>query len=43
LDAHPAEVIWLDCENAHYVEDVDSAEDLGRIAQQYGCAMRWPG
>ena len=43
LDAHPAEVIWFDCENAHYVEDVDSPQDLERIAQQYGCAMRWSG
>ena len=43
LDAHPAEVIWFDCENAHYVEDVDSPEDLRRIAQHYGRSMRWPG
>lgn len=42
LDEHPDEVAWLDSANLHYVEDVDFPEDLERIAQRHGCAMRWP-
>jgi molybdenum cofactor cytidylyltransferase len=42
LDEHPDEVAWLDSDNLHYVEDVDFPEDLERIAQRHGCAMRWP-
>ena len=42
MDEHPDEVAWFDCENVHYVEDVDYPEDLDRIAQRHGCAMRWP-
>jgi CTP:molybdopterin cytidylyltransferase MocA len=42
MDEHPDEVAWFDSDNAHYVEDVDYPEDLERIAQRYGCAMRWP-
>ena len=42
MDEHPDEVAWFDSENAHYVEDVDYPEDLDRIAQRHGCAMRWP-
>ena len=41
LDEHPDEVAWLDSDNLHYVEDVDFPEDLERIAQRHGCAMRW--
>jgi CTP:molybdopterin cytidylyltransferase MocA len=40
LDEHPDEVSWFDSDNLHYVEDVDYPEDLERIAQRYGCAMR---
>jgi molybdenum cofactor cytidylyltransferase len=42
LDEHPDEVAWLDSDNLHYIEDVDFPEDLERIAQRHGCAMRWP-
>jgi len=35
-------VAWFDSDNLHYVEDVDYPEDLDRIAQRHGCAMRWP-
>jgi molybdenum cofactor cytidylyltransferase len=42
LDEHPDEIAWLDSDNLHYVEDVDFPEDLERIAQRHGCAMRWP-
>lgn len=42
LDEHPDEVAWFDSNNVHYVEDVDFPEDLERIAQRHGCAMRWP-
>jgi CTP:molybdopterin cytidylyltransferase MocA len=42
MDEHPDEVKWLDSENVHYIEDVDYPEDLERIAQRHGCAMRWP-
>lgn len=42
LDEHPDEIAWLDSDNLHYVEDVDFPEDLERIAQRYGCSMRWP-
>jgi molybdenum cofactor cytidylyltransferase len=42
LDEHPDEVAWLDSDNLHYVEDVDFPEDIERIAQRHGCAMRWP-
>jgi CTP:molybdopterin cytidylyltransferase MocA len=41
LDANSSAVSWFDCDNAHYVEDVDVPQDLERIAQHYGCAMRW--
>lgn len=40
LDEHPDEIAWLDCDNAHYVEDLDYPEDLERIAQRHGCSMR---
>jgi molybdenum cofactor cytidylyltransferase len=43
LDEHPDEVAWFDSDNVHYVEDVDYPDDLERIAQRHGCAMRWPG
>ena len=42
MDEHPDEVSWFDSDNLHYVEDVDYPEDLDRIAQRHGCAMRWP-
>jgi len=42
LDEHPDEIAWFDSDNVHYVEDVDFPEDLERIAQRHGCAMRWP-
>lgn len=42
LDEHPDEVAWFDSDNLHYVVDVDFPEDLERIAQRHGCAMRWP-
>jgi CTP:molybdopterin cytidylyltransferase MocA len=42
LDEHPDEVAWFDSDNVHYVVDVDFPEDLERIAQRYGCAMRMP-
>jgi len=42
LDEHPDEIAWLDSDNLNYVEDVDFPEDLERIAQRHGCAMRWP-
>jgi CTP:molybdopterin cytidylyltransferase MocA len=40
LDEHPDEVCWFDSDNLHYVEDVDYPEDLERIAQRHGCALR---
>jgi len=40
LDEHPDEVAWFDSDNVHYVEDIDYPEDLERIAQRHGCAMR---
>lgn len=40
LDQHPDEVAWFESDNTHYVEDVDFPEDLERIAQRHGCAMR---
>lgn len=40
MDEHPDEVAWFDSDNVHYVEDVDYPEDLERIAQRHGCAMR---
>jgi CTP:molybdopterin cytidylyltransferase MocA len=40
MDEHPDEVAWFDSDNLHYVEDVDYPEDLERIAQRHGCAMR---
>jgi len=43
MDANPTQVAWFDCDNPRYCEDVDSDGDLERIAQHYGCAMRWPG
>ena len=43
LETNSSAVRWFDCENAHYVEDVDSPQDLERIAQHYGRSMRWPG
>ena len=42
MDAHPSQVAWFDCDNPRYCEDVDSSADLERIAQHYGCVMRWP-
>lgn len=42
LDEHPDEVAWFESDNLHYVVDVDFPEDLERIAQRHGCAMRWP-
>jgi molybdenum cofactor cytidylyltransferase len=42
LDEHSDEVSWFESDNVHYVEDVDYPEDLERIAQRHGCAMRWP-
>jgi molybdenum cofactor cytidylyltransferase len=41
-DEHPDEIAWFDSDNPHYIEDVDFPEDLERIAQRHGCAMRWP-
>jgi CTP:molybdopterin cytidylyltransferase MocA len=40
LDEHPDEVCWFDSDNLHYVEDVDYPEDLERVAQRHGCALR---
>ena len=40
LDEHPDEVSWFDNDNLHYVEDLDYPEDLERIAQRHGCALR---
>jgi CTP:molybdopterin cytidylyltransferase MocA len=40
LDEHPDEVCWFDSDNLHYVEDIYYPEDLERIAQRHGCAMR---
>ena len=40
LDEHPDEVSWFDSDNLHYVEDLDYPEDLERIAQRHGCALR---
>jgi len=42
LDANPGQVGWVDSDRPGYIEDVDSPEDLQRIAQRHGCAMRWP-
>jgi len=42
LDEHPDEIAWFDSDNVHYIVDVDFPEDLERIAQRYGCAMRMP-
>jgi molybdenum cofactor cytidylyltransferase len=42
IAAHPSEVEWLEAGHARYVTDVDAPEDLERIAQRHGCAMRWP-
>jgi len=33
-------VSWFDSDNLHYVEDLDYPEDLERIAQRHGCALR---
>jgi len=41
MDANPSQVAWFDCDNPRYCEDVDAPGDLERIAQHYGCAMRW--
>ncbi len=43
MEANPSRVAWFVSDNARYCEDVDSPGDLERIAQHYGCAMRWPG
>lgn len=43
MQANPSQVAWFDCDNPRYCEDVDAPEDLERIAQHYGCAMRWSG
>lgn len=40
---HPAEVEWLDVDHARFVTDVDTPQDVERIAQQHGCTLRWPG
>jgi CTP:molybdopterin cytidylyltransferase MocA len=42
MDEHPDEVAWFESGNVHYTVDVDYPEDLERIAQRHGCAMRWP-
>ena len=42
MEQNPSQVAWFDSDNGHYCVDVDSFEDLERIAQRYGCAMRWP-
>jgi molybdenum cofactor cytidylyltransferase len=42
LASHPSEVEWLEADHVRYVTDVDTPADLERIAQHYGCAMRWP-
>jgi molybdenum cofactor cytidylyltransferase len=42
LDERPDEIAWFDSDNVHYIVDVDFPEDLERIAQRYGCALRWP-
>jgi len=41
MDAHPAQVAWLDGDNDHYWVDVDEPQDLERIARRYGCQLRW--
>jgi molybdenum cofactor cytidylyltransferase len=43
MEANPSQVAWFDCDNPRYCEDVDAPGDLERIAQHYGCAMRWSG
>jgi CTP:molybdopterin cytidylyltransferase MocA len=40
---HPAEVEWFDADHARFVTDVDTPQDVARIAQQHGCTMRLPG
>jgi CTP:molybdopterin cytidylyltransferase MocA len=42
LDERPDEIAWFDSDNVHYIVDVDFPEDLERIAQRHGCALRWP-
>lgn len=42
MSEHPGEVDWLEADHARFVTDVDTPQDVERIAQQYGCEMRWP-
>jgi molybdenum cofactor cytidylyltransferase len=42
LAQHPSEVEWFDVEHVRYVTDLDTPEDVERIARQHGCTLRWP-
>ncbi|MCB1908931.1 MAG: nucleotidyltransferase family protein [Rhodocyclaceae bacterium] len=42
IDAHPEAVSYFDSGNRHYLEDVDTPDDLSAFEQRYGHALAWP-
>ena len=41
-EQHPHRVGWFDTDNARYILDVDTPDDLQRFAQRTGRVLRWP-
>ncbi len=41
-EAHPSAVHWFDTDNAHYVCDIDTPEDVLRFATRTGRTLEWP-
>ena len=41
IDEHPALVYRYETPNAHFVIDLDTAEDIAAFEQRTGCALSW--
>ena len=42
IDQHPERVARFESDNAHYLVDLDTPEDLERFRSTYGHALNWP-
>ena len=40
--AHTSQVQALDCENPHFVQDVDTPEDIAKLRRSSGRQLQWP-
>ncbi len=39
---HSSQVHVFDCENPHFVQDVDTPEDIEKLRQSHGHQLQWP-